>query len=156
MRKLLVVLFPVLACAAAEAPSLHFDGQTWWNTVKVLADDKYEGRETGSSGERQAQAYIVQQLKALGLEPAGSDGFYQRVKLQTLEVQEANSSLALVSGGHSQPLTLGEQAYFSTRFALAPKIDAPLVFVGYGLDIPEQRYNGSAVASWQRVRWPAA
>jgi len=141
MRKFLVALFPVLACAAAQSPQQHFDGQTWWNTVKVLADDKFEGRETGSTGERQAQAYIVAQLQALGLEPAGSDGFYQRVELQTLEVVEAQSSLALVSGAHSRPLTLGEQAYFSTRYSLAPKIDAPLVFVGYGLDIPEQRYN---------------
>ncbi len=39
-----------------------------------------EGRETGSAGLRKAEAYIVDQLKKDGLEPAGSDGFYQRVK----------------------------------------------------------------------------
>jgi Zn-dependent M28 family amino/carboxypeptidase len=139
LRKCWLFLFPVLACAA-EAPH-HFDGRTWWNTVKVLADDKFEGRETGSAGERRAQEYIVRQLKSLGVAPAGSDGYYQQVKLQTLEVQEAGSSLALVGAGRTQPLTLGEQAFFSTRFAPAPKIDAPLVFVGYGLDIPEQSYD---------------
>jgi Zn-dependent M28 family amino/carboxypeptidase len=131
-----------MACAAPAAA--NFDGQSWWSNVKIFADDKFEGRETGSTGERQAQAYIVRQLKALGVEPAGSDGYYQRVKLRTTEIQEASSSLALIRDGQSQPLDLGEQAYFSTRYTLAPKVEAPLVFVGYGLNIPEQGYDDLA------------
>jgi Zn-dependent M28 family amino/carboxypeptidase len=142
LRTLLGLLLTAITCAAQAAA--NFDGQSWWSTVKILADDKFEGRETGSAGERQAQAYIVQQLKSLGIEPAGSDGYYQRVKLRTTEIQEASSSLALVRDGHSKPLSLGEQAYFSTRYALAPKVDAPLVFVGYGLKIPEQGYDDLA------------
>jgi Zn-dependent M28 family amino/carboxypeptidase len=142
LRILLGLLLTIMTCAAQA--SANFDGQSWWSTVKILADDKFEGRETGSAGERQAQAYIVQQLKALGIQPAGSNGYYQRLKLRTTEIQEASSSLALVRDGHSQPLSLGEQAYFSTRYALAPKVDAPLVFVGYGLKIPEQGYDDLA------------
>jgi Zn-dependent M28 family amino/carboxypeptidase len=140
--KFLAPLFLVLACTAQSAE--HFDGKTWWNTVTVLADDKYEGRDTGSTGEHAAQAYIVQQLKTLGVEPAGIDGFFQPVKLKTLEIDEAKSSLALVRDGHDRPLTLGEQAFFSTRYALAPQLQAPLVFVGYGLNIPETGYNDLA------------
>jgi Zn-dependent M28 family amino/carboxypeptidase len=141
-RNFLAPLLLVFACAAQSAE--HFDGKTWWNTVTVLADDKFEGRDTGSTGERNAQAYIVQQLKAIRLEPAGTNGYYQPVMLRALEISEAESSLALVHEGHAQPLTLGEQAYFSTRFALAPRLDAPLVFVGYGLNIPETGYNDLA------------
>ena len=59
LRNFLVVPFLALTCAAQAAQ--HFDGETWWSTVKVLADDKYQGRDTGSIGEHQAQAYIVQQ-----------------------------------------------------------------------------------------------
>ena len=58
------------ACAQQQ-PKTHFDGKTWWNFVSVLADDKMEGRETGSAGLRNAEAYIVDQLKSNGLEPAG-------------------------------------------------------------------------------------
>jgi Zn-dependent M28 family amino/carboxypeptidase len=132
----------VLACSAHAAE--HFDGNSWWDTVKVLADDKFEGRDTGSTGERDAQAYIVRQLKALGVQPAGSRGFYQSVALRTVEIQEADSALALIRGGQPQSLTLGEQAYISTRIAPAPRLEAPLVFVGYGLDIPEDNYNDLA------------
>jgi hypothetical protein len=58
LRTLLGLLLSVIACAAQAAA--NFYGQSWWSTVKILADDKFEGRETGSTGERQAQAYIVQ------------------------------------------------------------------------------------------------
>jgi Zn-dependent M28 family amino/carboxypeptidase len=139
---LLVTFSFTLSCGAQAAE--HFDGKAWWETVKVISDDKYEGRDTGSKGERQAQEYIVGKLKALGVEPAGSDGFYQSVKLRTLEIDEPRCQLSLVQGGQAQKLNLGEQAFFSTRFPPAPKVDAPLVFVGYGLNIPEKNYNDFA------------
>jgi hypothetical protein len=118
LRKFSAALLLLLAGATQAAE--HFDGTTWWNTVKVLADDKFEGRDTGSEGEHQAQAYIVGRLKALGVAPAGTNGYYQTVKLRTLEIQEADSTLALQRDGHAQPLTLGEQAFFSTRVMPAP------------------------------------
>jgi Zn-dependent M28 family amino/carboxypeptidase len=142
LRKLSAPLLLVLACMAQAAE--HFDGKTWWDTVKVLADDKFEGRDTGSPGERRAQAYIVGQLGTLGIEAAGTKGYYQTVKLRTREILEADSSLALARDGQARPLALGEQAYFSTRYALAPHVEAPLVFVGYGLNVPEKGYNDLA------------
>jgi Zn-dependent M28 family amino/carboxypeptidase len=132
----------MVACTAQAAE--HFDGKTWWDTVKEISDDKYEGRDTGSKGEHQAQEFIVGKLKALGVQPAGSKGYFQSVKLRTVEIDEPHCTLALVRDGQVHALTLGEQAYFSTRYPLAPKVDAPLVFVGYGLNIPEKNYNDFA------------
>jgi Zn-dependent M28 family amino/carboxypeptidase len=139
-RRSLALLLVAAACSAQAAE--HFDGKTWWDTVKVISDDKYEGRDTGSKGEHQAQEYIVGKLKALGVQPAGTGGgFYQSVKLRSLVIDEPHCQLALVRDGAVQKLTLGEQAFFSTRFPPAAKVDAPLVFVGYGLNIPEKNYN---------------
>jgi Zn-dependent M28 family amino/carboxypeptidase len=142
LRKLAPVL--LLSIAACAQSASHFDGKSWWDTVKFLADDKLEGRDTGSRGEREAQAYIVEQLKALGLEPAGSNGYYQPVKFVERAIIEKDSSLAIIRDGKAQPLTLGEEAFFGTRIDLAPKVEAPLVFVGYGLNIPEKNYNDFA------------
>ena len=47
---------------AQQPPARHFDGNSWWEHVKFLADDKLEGRETGSEGLRKAEAYVVEQL----------------------------------------------------------------------------------------------
>jgi len=137
-----VLLLIMVACTAQAAE--HFDGKTWWDTVKEISDDKYEGRDTGSKGEHQAQEYMVGRLKALGIEPAGLNGYFQAVKLRTVEIDEPHCTLSLVRDGQVQPLTLGEQAYFSTRYPLAPKVEAQLIFVGYGLNIPEKNYNDFA------------
>ncbi len=140
------VLFALITGLSAEpsAPT-HFDGTTWWNHVKVLADDNTEGRETGSRGERKAQEYAVKILKDAGLEPAGSDGYYQPVKFTSRRIVPKQSSLELVRGGAAEPLTVGSDAYFSTNLDLTPQtVEAPLVFVGYGLKIPEQNYDDFA------------
>jgi hypothetical protein len=42
-----------------SAAETHFDGNIWWNYVKVLAADDMEGRETGSPGLRKAQEYVA-------------------------------------------------------------------------------------------------
>jgi Zn-dependent M28 family amino/carboxypeptidase len=141
--------------AAVEAKSMetaggaattaeHFDGKVWWDYVKILAADNMEGRETGSPGLRQAQEYVVEQFKHAGLEPAGSKSFYQPVQLVSRQIVEKDSSLSLVHNGQLEPLALGDDAIFSTRVDLAPNVDAPLVFAGYGLNIPELGYNDLA------------
>ena len=126
-------------------PASHFDGKTWWEHVKVLADDSNEGRETGSAGLRKAEAYVVKQLTGDGLRPAGTKGFYQPVKFVSRQIVESGSSAALVRNGVAEPLSLSEDAYFSTRVDLAPEETiSPLVFVGYGLKIPEKNYDDLA------------
>ena len=65
--------------------------------------------------------------------PPAVNGFYQPVKLVSRQIDESGSSLALVRNGKDEPLVLGQDAMFSTRVDLAPEVDAPLVFVGYGL-----------------------
>jgi Zn-dependent M28 family amino/carboxypeptidase len=146
LKKLLPVTGLLLAITAHSQPaaSTHFDGKTWWDYVKVLADDNMEGRETGSAGLRRAQAYIVDQLRQAGVQPAGSDGYYQTVQFRSRQIVEKECSLALIRDGKAEPLTLGEDAYFSTRVDLAPELEAPLVFVGYGLRIPEKNYDDLA------------
>ncbi len=143
--KLSVLLCALLFTISAVAQTgSDFDGQTWWNHVKFLADDKLEGRDTGSSGERAAQAYAIEQLKIVGAEPAGVNGFYQPVKFVSRQIVEKDCSLSLVHDGKSEALTLGEDAIIGTRVMPAPEVDAPLVFAGYGLKVPEKNYDDFA------------
>lgn len=129
------------ADGAASAKESIFDGTTWWNYVKILAADNMEGRETGSPGLRKAQEYVVEQLKRAGLEPVGSRSYYQMVRFESRQIVEKESALALMHNGQVEPLTLGDDAIFSTRVDLAPAVNAPLVFAGYGLTVPELGHN---------------
>src|SRR6266550_8330280 len=115
---LLLTLGQVGNLRAQQPIATHFDGKTWWNHVKVLADDKMEGRETGSQGLRKAEEYVVQQLTKAGLDPAATNGYHQPIKFISRQIIEKDSTAALVRNGTEEPLSLGEDAFFSTRIDL--------------------------------------
>jgi Zn-dependent M28 family amino/carboxypeptidase len=145
MRHVAVTAFVLLLTAgttSAQQPVSQFDGDSWWSHVKFLADDSLEGRDTGSEGLQKAEAYAVEQLKKAGLEPAGTDGFYQPVKLREYRVDEPKSFIALTTNGDSKRLSFTDDAFISTRATHASAaITAPLVFIGYGLQIPEKQLD---------------
>jgi hypothetical protein len=137
----------VFSPAQQSAPSpdrLHFDGHSWWDRVKVLADDKMEGRDTGSPGEHAAQDYAIEQFKQAGVEPAGVNGFYQPVKFVARRLVESESIVTLIHGGSREPLKFGDDVIISSRVIPAPHVKAKLVFAGYGLKIPEANYDDFA------------
>jgi Zn-dependent M28 family amino/carboxypeptidase len=145
-KVLLHLLLAAFALPAVpqSATRKTFDGTTWWDHVKVLADDNMEGRDTGSAGLRKAEAYVVEQLKRSGVLPAGNEGYYQPVKFLSRQIVETDSSAALLRNGEVKPLTLGDDIIFSTRIDLALEVEAPLVFAGYGLTVPEKGYDDLA------------
>jgi len=117
-------------------------GKAWWAHVQKLADPSMNGRLTGSEDYLRAAAYVVDQFKAYGLTPAGVDGgYYQPVHFDVQRVIASKSSMNLVVDGKVTPLVLGEDAILGSRSAQVGKVDAPLVFIGYGLHLPESQYD---------------
>jgi Zn-dependent M28 family amino/carboxypeptidase len=143
-KVLLLVLVTAAVALAAPKPVSKPDGKSWWAHVQVLADDKMEGRDTGSEGHRKAAAYVAEQFKKSGLKPAGTNGYFQPVQFNSRKIDEKNSSLELIRDGKSEPLTLGEDANFSMRIDPDPEVSADLVFIGYGLKVPELNYDDLA------------
>src|SRR5437763_8246589 len=119
-------------------------GERWWRHVAYLADDKLEGRLTGSPGHRMAAEYVAAQFEKAGLKPAGTNAYIQPVKFHVRRIDESRSSLALVRGGAVEPLVQGDDAYLSSRGDPQPAVEAPLVFVGYGLSVPEMHHDDFA------------
>lgn len=138
MKTRLVLCAILVFTTGTAARQHHFDGKTLWRHVEVLAADDMEGRAPGSAGLERAEAYVVDQLQKAGLAPAGVNGYFQPVKLVKREVVETDSSAALVRNGETAPLVLGEDAFFTNDVDQAPKVEAPLVFLGYGLQIPKR------------------
>ncbi len=117
-------------------------GKVWWAHVQYLADPSMKGRLTGSEEYLKAAAYVVDQFKSYGLTPAGVDGtYYQPVHFDVQRVIADKSSMSLVVDGKATPLVLGEDAILGSRSAQVGKVDAPLVFIGYGLHLPEVKYD---------------
>jgi hypothetical protein len=139
MKKLLL-LAPFALLFAAAVP----DGERWWSHVRFLADDKLEGRNTGSEGHRVAARYVSEQFERLKLKPAGTDGYIQPVNFDTRQIDESHSALALVRGAKTESLVLGEDATIGMRTNPLPELEAPLVFAGHALTIPEANYDDFA------------
>ena len=126
---------------ASEVPS---EAKRWWSHILYLADDKLQGRNTGSEGYRKAAVYVAGEFERAGLKPAGISGYFQPVKFKSREIVEEESSLALVQNRTAEPLTLGEDATISMRVDPAESVEGPLVFIGYGLTVPEMKYDDLA------------
>jgi hypothetical protein len=135
-----LILFLIGAAGAAET-NWAAAGKAWWAHVQFLADDKLEGRNVGSKGYETAADYVVSQFERAGLAPGAGSGYSQPVGFIKGSLNEPGSSLALVRDSQVVPITLGDDALLGWGSATLPDVEAPLVFAGYGLDIPEAGYS---------------
>jgi len=110
--------------------------------LAFLADDLLEGRGTGQRGADLTVRYLETQLRALGLQPTGPKGYRQAVQLLGLRTLVENSVLSFRSGGACLTPRYGSEIVFGSGQALAEQtFDAPVVFLGYGIDAPEHQWN---------------
>jgi Zn-dependent M28 family amino/carboxypeptidase len=110
--------------------------------IAFLSDDLLEGRGTGQRGGELAVKYLETQLRALGLKPAAQDGFLQRVDLLGVKLLVERSRLDFRGrGGDYTPAFFDEVAYGAGNGLPDNAIDAGVVFVGYGIDDPAERWD---------------
>ncbi len=113
-------------------------------TVKFLSDDSLEGRGTGQKGGDAAADWIAAQFKSYGLAPAGDDGtYFQSVGFYGVTTDGGKTQFAFVpKAGAEMPLKFADD-YVATDMTHADKseIDAPIVFVGYGINAPEYKWD---------------
>ena len=141
MRSLLIL---AMAATLLPAADLVKEGDRWWSHIQVLADDNMEGRNTGSPGHLRAARFVAGEFERAGLKPAGINGYLQPVKFKVAQIDEEHSSLAIERDGKTTPLKLGQDANLTVRASMAKKVDAEVVFCGYGLSIPEYKYDNFA------------
>ncbi|HWB79171.1 MAG TPA: M28 family peptidase [Nannocystaceae bacterium] len=115
--------------------------------VTALSADEMEGRKPGTEGAKKAVAYIVAQMQAIGLSPGGENGGWtQTVPMRSVATDPTRAQLELVgpSGLRKEATSLrfGDDWVGTTyRAAGTQRIDAELVFVGYGITAPEQKWD---------------
>jgi Zn-dependent M28 family amino/carboxypeptidase len=117
------------------------NASSWWGHVEQLASDAMEGRKAGTPGHRRAAAYVANQFRTMGLQPAGAKGYFQPVAFRVRQILEDESNLALVRDGKTESLKLGEDAILLLRGESGRTIEADAVFAGYGLTIPEHKID---------------
>ena len=112
-------------------------GARCWDDVRVLADDDMEGRRAGSPGHRRAAEFVAENFRKAGLKPGGAGGYLQEVRLESRQIVEANSSLKRWPVAGQRPLKFGDDAGLLLRGDITREVEAPMVFVGHGLVLPQ-------------------
>ena len=110
--------------------------------IKFLSDDLLEGRGTGARGGEIAANYIAAQMEALGLKGAGANGsFFQPVSLVGVKA-DLNTKLTISGRNGKESFKFADEyVAFTGAQTEEVDVDAEMVFVGYGINAPEQRWN---------------
>jgi len=141
MKYRLLFAAAMAAAPPAHAQELPIRAQEVQADVTFLADDLLLGREPGTPGFDIAARFVAARFQALGLKPAGSDGSY----FQAITLREARLSgppqVTLWYGGGKQPVAADRVPLRGSLVDEKVAIDAPLVFVGYGIDRPDLGFD---------------
>ncbi|MGJ7918135.1 M28 family peptidase [Massilia sp. LXY-6] len=107
--------------------------------LAFLSSDAMEGRGTGQRGGELTVTYLETQAMAAGLLPAKHGSYRQSVRIAGVKAQPHDSSVALVAGGKPLPLAFAKDWVWAPGDARpVHDMDAELVFVGYGIQAPEE------------------
>src|SRR5580700_4938473 len=111
--------------------------------VRYLSHDLLEGRGTGQRGGDIAAEYIATQYALYGLKPAGDNGTYmQKVPMVGITpAAETTFSLVPANGAPMSLKVLDDYVAYDQTQQPQSDIDAPIVFVGYGIHAPEYNWD---------------
>jgi hypothetical protein len=111
--------------------------------MRFLSDDLLEGRGTATRGHELAAKFMATRFEGLGLQPAGDAGtYFQEVPLRSVRPDEAKTTFTMTRAGKEETLV------FRTDYIVGGNpsqsdisVEAPVIFVGYGVTAPEQGYD---------------
>src|SRR5215471_19536995 len=131
-----------LSSAAEQAIAAVNPESIRWH-VKFLADDLLEGRGTGQRGGNIAAEYIATQFALYGLKPAGDNGTYlQKVPMMGIAtLPDSTYSLNPIKGEAISLRNQEDIVAMDETGDTSTTIDAPIVWIGYGIDAPEFNWN---------------
>ncbi|WP_375731856.1 M28 family peptidase [Xylella fastidiosa] len=118
--------------------------------LKSFTSKVSEDSAPNSNGEEKTINYLRDQMLRIGLQPGNGDSWFQTVPMIET-ITDPTSTPALHTADQSHPLTFGRDILLGTRTA-QPTVklhNSELVFVGYGVDAPEQQWNDYANQNWK-------
>jgi Zn-dependent M28 family amino/carboxypeptidase len=148
MTRLLLATALAAAAIPATAAPAAFSTQRLSEIDKQLSSDAFQGRGPATAIEPTVINYIADQLKAAGAQPGGDivngqRSWFQKVPLLQSQIT-GTPQISLSENGTIVPLQQGPEIAVLAPLNGASRIDienAPLVFVGYGVDAPERGWN---------------
>src|SRR5215475_6390470 len=111
--------------------------------VKKLASDEFEGRGTGQKGGDSAADWIAKQFESFGLKPGGEKGtYFQEVPMMGVKTLPSSTFAFAPANGAEVPVKYADEIVTNNEGqSEVADIDAPIVFVGFGITAPEYKWD---------------
>jgi Zn-dependent M28 family amino/carboxypeptidase len=149
LASLLISIALVSGCSRPEPPPAPPAGppedqittESLTAHVKTIGSDEFEGRAPATPGGEKTQNYLAEQLKTLGVEPGAADGsYFQQVPIVESVVDR---SFVLSVPGNTYRY-YNDVVAFSGVERPRVQVQGDVVFVGYGINAPELKWNDYA------------
>jgi Zn-dependent M28 family amino/carboxypeptidase len=141
-----IAVLTTLATGAFAAPLPVVTEAPLRAHLAFLADDMMEGRGTGQRGGSLAVRYLETQAAAIGLLPANGAQYRQAINMLG-QTTLPTSALRFTAGGKTLAPVLGTDVVFNNgNGQAATRFDAPIVFVGYGIEDDGEKWHDFAGA----------
>jgi Zn-dependent M28 family amino/carboxypeptidase len=132
------------AAGSNESGWKYISAKDLLDDIKVLASDKFEGRAPATEGEKLTLAYLQKRFKEIGLEPGNPNGTYLQKVPMVGVTADPSAQLVFAKSGSAQKLALkfgDDFVAWTKRVEPTVHVDAPLIFVGYGVVAPEYHWD---------------
>ncbi len=131
---------------ATPAAKGAIDPASFATRLKKVSSDEFEGREPGSNGERLTTTWLKAEFEKIGLKPGNGDSFFQSVPTVSITLENTDVTLDVAEGGGIEKFVRKTDMVVGNLSAKpeAAVKDSDIVFVGYGVDAPEQDWNDYA------------
>jgi hypothetical protein len=143
--KNLKLRLPVLALAVSLAfgASATLDPKVYLDEIKYLASPALRGRATGSPELEQAAAWLAGKYREAGVPPASPAGYLLPFAVTTSGTLGTGNRFQFTENGASSTLRFPAD-FVPFQFSSSTRVDAPVVFAGYGITAPEYHYDDYA------------
>ncbi len=139
----LCAAFMLFAAGEAAASDEHADPARFLGDVRALASPAMEGRGAGTEGISKAASLLEQRYRALGLQPAGSKGYFQPFNVITGARLKDGNRLE-VANGATRVEVAPIRDFVPFSFSSSGEAAGALAFAGYGISAPEFGYDDYA------------
>lgn len=140
----LVLAAPAPAQTPGRAPTLgKAEAARYLDTIRTLASPEMEGRGAGTKGIDRAAQLLEQRYQSLGLEPAGTQGYFQPFTVTTGAKLATHNDFQEDAGGKKKTLKINDD-FVPFSFSSSGHADAPAIFGGYGATANEFGYDDYA------------
>jgi hypothetical protein len=103
--------------------------QTLKTHLEIIASDAFEGRETGTEGQKKAAAYLAEKFETYGLKKGMDTTYYQTFLLSETKIAKAS-----ISFKGEELVFLSDFYFFSGMSKEGRNEFENLTFLGYGID----------------------